>query len=229
MTEYFEKLRRLMSTKSEKYARLGVYRDGEQLQLNENILQKESEFYSPIRPKQNLSKGETQLEALEKRGIKYLEVRILDVNPFEKLGITLEQLRFLQVFMLFCLFERSDFIDEKTFAGINANHHAVATLGRYSALSIYNDNSKPVLLRDWGFEIFLKLSQIAALLDHPEGDKYTRVVDKEAKKLTDLSLLPSEKIYREIHETGLSFRAYGSNLAKAHKSKKEHHLWKTAV
>jgi glutamate--cysteine ligase len=229
MSEYFEKLRRLMSTKSERYARLGMHKGGEQLQLNENILQKESEFYSSIRPKQNLRQGETPIEALKKRGIKYLEVRVLDVNPFEKLGITLEQILFLQVFMLFCLFERSDFIDEESFSEISSNYHTVALLGRNSELSIYNANGTLVLLRNWGQDVVLKLRQIAALLDHPEGGKYTRAIDAEAKKLTDLSLLPSEKIYREIRETGLSFKEYGVHLAEAHKNKKEHDIWKTAV
>ena len=40
---------------------------------------------------------------LEKRGVRHIEVRILDLNPFEKLGLSVEQMNFLQIFMLYCL------------------------------------------------------------------------------------------------------------------------------
>ena len=38
-----------------------------------------------------------------KDGIKYLEYRTIDINPFEKGGISLEDLRFLQVFNIYLL------------------------------------------------------------------------------------------------------------------------------
>lgn len=65
-SEYLQNLRKLLITKSEKYSKIGTFRDGKQIQLNENILQKDSEFYSTIRLKQVTEEGESQLDAIEK-------------------------------------------------------------------------------------------------------------------------------------------------------------------
>ena len=65
-------------------------------QLNDNILQIENEFYSPIRPKRTAQSGETPSQALE-RGVEYIEVRALDVNPFSGIGITEQQIHFRSV------------------------------------------------------------------------------------------------------------------------------------
>jgi glutamate--cysteine ligase len=66
LNDYIVGIRRLLATKSRKFTKIGLYRNGRQIQLNGNVLQKESEFYSSIRVKQNIEKGETQLDALEK-------------------------------------------------------------------------------------------------------------------------------------------------------------------
>ena len=76
-------------------------------QLNPNYLQIENEFYSMIRPKRVASDGETPLKALDEKGIEYLELRCLDVNPFLPLGIDKTQIQFLDNFILFCLFNDS--------------------------------------------------------------------------------------------------------------------------
>jgi glutamate--cysteine ligase len=126
LKDYIAGIRRLMAAKSRAFTRLGLFRDGEQVQLNGNVLQKESEFYSPIRLKQRAGKGQSQLDALELNGVGYGEVRIVDLDPFEKTGISLQQMRFLQLFMLFCLLEKSDPISASGLDRINANHHLAA-------------------------------------------------------------------------------------------------------
>lgn len=214
LEEYISKLQNMMATVSKKYLKLGLYKDGTQIQLNGNILQKESEFYSSIRPKQNTIKGETQLDALTKRGVKYIEVRILDVNPLEKIGISMEQLYFLKVFMLFCLFEQSNSISEGELEKINTNHNLVALLGRKKDLLLHSYDSLAITLKDLGDKIFEKLRCIAELMDNGTGYcKYCMSVEKEYQKLRNISLLPSERIYKEINENNESFLKYGIRLA----------------
>ena len=128
LDEYSTKIRKMLATENKKYSSLGIYKDETQIQLNGNILQKESEFYSSIRLKQSINSGETQLDALEKRGVRHIEVRILDLNPFEKLGLSVEQMNFLQIFMLYCLFEPSKQITDSEYEKINSNHHHVALI-----------------------------------------------------------------------------------------------------
>lgn len=218
LADYIKGIRKLLSTKSDKFARIGIFRDGRQIQLNDNILQKESEFYSPIRLKQVTANGESQLDALEKQGVKYAEVRILDLNPFDKTGISINQMLFLQVFMLFCLFEQSNFIYEKDLEVINKNHHLVALTGRKQKLKLYPNESGIVSLKEWGNEIFNKLNFIADLVDKGiDSSKYKECVASEYRKLHDTSLLPSSRIQQEMKEKGERHFEFGLRIALDHK------------
>lgn len=71
--------------------------DGEYRQLNTNILQIENELYAPIRPKRVAKSGEKPSDALSRAGVEYIEVRSLDVNPFSAVGVSEEQVRFLDL------------------------------------------------------------------------------------------------------------------------------------
>ena len=215
LEEYSAKLRRMLSTRDENFSKLGIYRNGSQIQLNGNILQKESEFYSSIRLKQALNKGETPLEALEKRGVEYVEVRILDLNPFEKLGLSIEQMNFLHVFMHFCLFEESPLITRDEHAQINLNHHLVSLIGRKKGLKLKKYGGSETSLELWGEEIFEKLKNIADLMDSGTGDnKYRACVEEEHRKLFDISLLPSERIKMEMEGNDENFLEFGMRYAK---------------
>ncbi len=215
LKDYTTGIRRLLAAKSRKFAKIGLYQSGRQIQLNGNVLQKESEFYSSIRLKQNMKNGETQLDALEDRGVKYAEVRIIDLNPFDKTGISLEQLRFLQVFMLFCLFEDSPLIVDEELERINKNHHLVALSGRKNNLKLFSNDGQ-IGLAEWSRNIFSKLSAIASLIDLANTDnRYLKCVQSEYEKITDPSLLPSSMIEREVSREG--YLEFGTRKAKEHK------------
>ena len=165
-------------------------------------------------------KGESQLDAIEKRGVSYAEVRIIDINPFERTGISLEQMYFLQVFMLFCLFENSAYIKQKELNLINKNHNLIAISGRKNKLQLYRYTRCQVLLEDWGQHIFGKLFQIAKVIDTAvNSNKYMECVFNEFLKLKDKSLLPSSKIRNEIKPKGESFISFGIRKALKYKTK----------
>ena len=65
-------------------------------QLSDKRLQIENEYYSSVRPKQVLEGNERPIDALRKRGIQYIELRSLDLNPFQTCGISQEQLYFFR-------------------------------------------------------------------------------------------------------------------------------------
>ncbi|MDP4094889.1 MAG: glutamate--cysteine ligase [Bacillota bacterium] len=215
---YITGLRKLLATESRNFRKLGMYRDGEQIQLNYNVLQKESEFYSSIRLKQTTGKGESQVDALEKRGVKYLEVRILDLNPFEKTGISLEQLYFMQVFMLFCLFEESKPITQQEQVKMDKNHHLAAISGRKPGLKLYGYDGVKIELSDWSSEIFEGLMKVAALMDRAVDENiYMNVVEEQYKKVISPELLPSARIIREMLEKGEGFLKFGVRRAYENK------------
>lgn len=210
--EYIKGIRSLMSKKSRKYAKLGV-------QLNDRVLQKDSEFYSPIRMKQIVENGENQIDALEKRGVKYAEIRILDINPFEKTGISLQQMHFLQVFTLFCMFNDNTLLDNKEMNRINKNHHLIALSGRRPNLMLNRLNGGKISLTEWGENIFEGLQLIATLLDQQDNAKvYRQSVLAEYQKLKNISLLPSAMLQDEMDHRKESFLEFGIRKAKEYKA-----------
>lgn len=194
---------------------LSEYTDKIKRMLKEGSIQRESEFYSPIRPKQIVSEGETQLEALQKRGVEYMEVRIIDLNPFEELGTSIDQMRFIHIFMLFCLLNESPEITETELEEINFNHHLVSLFGRRKDLPLYRYSNNYKRLRDFGEEIFKKLSDIAVIIEDSICDKrYITSVGKEYQKLIDPALLPSQRIAAEMAKSKESFLQFGVRYAK---------------
>ena len=215
MEEYNRELSRILAMESPEYLELGLYRNGEQVQLNGNVLQSESEFYSSIRLKQNVGKGESQLEALTKRGVKYLEIRILDIDPFERIGMSLEQLYFLQVFMNYCLFEGSQFIAKDEYEQMTANHQLTAIFGRRDDLMLHHYDGQMISLKAFAESMLEKCRYIAELMDKASGtSKYMDSLEKQSLKLRDKSFLPSERIYQETKAKGDSFVNFGVRQAK---------------
>ncbi|HIP52933.1 MAG TPA: glutamate--cysteine ligase, partial [Chromatiales bacterium] len=100
---YVRSLTWAIETPCPEYEAIGVVVDGRYEQLNANILQIENEYYSTVRPKQVLEDNEKPSLALKRRGVRYVELRSLDVNAFHPLGMDESQVHFLKAFMLFCL------------------------------------------------------------------------------------------------------------------------------
>ena len=82
-------------------------------QISSNLLQSEAEFYTTIRAKRKTESGENFVYSLLSNGVEYVELRLLDLNPFTPLGISEDQIRFLDIFLLFCLLTESPKDDEK--------------------------------------------------------------------------------------------------------------------
>src|SRR5699024_236654 len=95
------------------YEKIGTHRNGEWIQLNTNIIQIENEFYDSIRPKRTTGRGERPNTALMEKGIEYIEVRCLDINPFSKLGIDAQDCYFLDTFLVYCAIKESPFFDDQ--------------------------------------------------------------------------------------------------------------------
>src|SRR5712671_8120944 len=80
------------------YEAVGI-RDGDDYrQLATSLLQIENEFYGTIRPKRVIQPGERPLHALRDRGVEYVEVRLMDLDPFFPVGIVASTMRLLDVF-----------------------------------------------------------------------------------------------------------------------------------
>src|SRR6185295_13278546 len=106
------------------YEGVGVHNPGgEYNQLATTLLQIENEFYGTIRPKRTIRPGERPLHALRERGVEYVEVRCMDLDPFEPLGIRADTMRFLDVFLLHCLATDSAPDSPEEIAALARNQH----------------------------------------------------------------------------------------------------------
>src|SRR5690606_13124270 len=112
---------------------------------NSSILQIENEFYSTIRPKRVSHSGVRPVRMLREQGVEYIEVRLLDLNPFLPVGIDEEEIHFLNCFLLFCLLRDSPLSDRSEYREIDANLQAVVRRGRDPVLCL-QQQGQPRLL-----------------------------------------------------------------------------------
>ncbi|WP_447553379.1 glutamate--cysteine ligase [Vreelandella sp. EE22] len=167
LSNYVNTLRHAISSPWPDYEKLGVNIDGEWRQLNANILQIENEYYSDIRPKRVARHNETPSQALEARGVEYIEVRCLDLNPFDPLGVTEDQMRFVDTFLLWCLLSDSPWISDEECDRLDDNRRLVVERGRDPALKLLRDGEE-ISLPAWGEQIFAEMGEVARLLDAVE-------------------------------------------------------------
>ena len=66
--------------------------------IEEGKLSEEKEFYTPLR-----FRGGKKVADLATTGVRYIELRNIDLNPYARLGINPEQVRFLQLFLMYML------------------------------------------------------------------------------------------------------------------------------
>lgn len=217
LTNYIERLRQAIKTESLEYKDIGVKVGEEYKQLNHNILQIENELYAPVRPKQVAESGEKPTDALEKRGVMYVELRALDVNPFSPYGITLEQMRVLDVFLLFCLFnDRSELSSEQQ-KEAEQNQDNVVLNGRDPELAISLDGQSQTMA-SFMTDMFAEFEQIAAWLDsHYGGEHYQAAVSNVSSAAADPEQTLSGQLMTRLLNAQQDNGFMGLNLAAEYK------------
>ena len=213
ISEYVAGLRSAISTPSKQYAAIGVKVGDDYRQLNSNILQIENEFYSTIRPKRVTAAGETPTQALERAGIEYIEVRALDVNPFSAIGITAEQIRLLDILLLYCVLQPSPAMSKSEQQQTESNFNRVVLDGRNPRLTLVcGDQQRP--LADWLEELFADFQDIARALDAAHGaDAYTQVIASQYRAVLNPELTLSGQLMRALTDQGIDNSQLGLELA----------------
>jgi len=197
---------------SKSFAKIGINVDGEYRQLNSNILQIENEFYAPIRAKRVTKKGEKPSQALSRAGVEYIEVRALDVNPFSPVGIDATQVRFLDLFLLYCLLSPSENTDEVGEAEIAANLKAVVLEGRKPGLELQR-NGKNIGLTQWMHELFAQLDTIAKLLDGDDSYAYKTALNTWSEAIDNPNKTLSGRVMNEVVLKGTDHGVWVKQLA----------------
>ncbi|MNZ61330.1 Glutamate--cysteine ligase [compost metagenome] len=186
------------------------------MQLNTNILQIENEYYSNIRPKRVTYSGERPIQALMARGIQYVEVRCLDINPFLPTGIDLPESRFLDAFLLFCALDSSPLLGSLECGNCTDNFLNVVKQGRRPGLMLER-HGKPVELKEWANELLERIAPLAALLDRSQdSDEHGKALELQRAKVSDPSLTPSAQVLASMSEHKESFSRFALRQSQAH-------------
>jgi len=216
LDSYVESLTCAIETPSPEYERIGVFVDGEYRQLNANMLQIENEYYSTVRPKQVLEDNEKPTLALKRRGIRYVELRSLDVNAFDPLGISEDQLYFLEALMVFCLLQDSPRISHEEALAIDRNQNQAAHRGRDPQLQLER-GGQMLRLREWGLELLDAMAGVCEALDGESRERpYSASLRRQRAALEDPALTPSARMLTEMRENREGFYHFAQRMSQKH-------------
>ena len=216
LDSYTQSLRQAVSTPYPPYVAMGTQRDGEWLQLNTNLLQIENEYYSIIRPKRVTEAGERPLPALLARGVQYVEVRCLDIDPFLPVGIDLPEALFLDTFLLYCTLQDSPLLMDGECGRCTDNFLKTATEGRRPGLRLQKD-AQSVELRQWAEELLSAMGPVAELLDRARGGQaHAQALQDQRAKVEDVEKTPSARVLATLRERGESFTAFALRQSREH-------------
>ena len=161
--------------------------------IKDELIESHKELYSQIRLKPSDTKNFK--ESLLNDGIKYLEYRTIDINPFEKGGISLDDLRFLQVFNIYLLTkEESNF---KNWQEESLENQQLIAVHGINDIELKKDG-KSISRIDFGLEILNEVMSVNNELNLGFKDIINNMIDK----VKDSTLTYSYKITERIKEEG---------------------------
>ncbi len=214
LEEYTAALGAAVTTPSGDYEKIGVKINGAYRQLNTNLLQIENEYYSSIRPKPVPGGDSPPTVRLRESGVDYVEVRTLDLNMQDPVGVNQPQLRFVEAMLIYCLLVESPPIDAAEQVEIDSRDLSVAREGRRPGLTLPREGDA-IRLRDWGAELTDRILAVAEVLDS-DGEGYVAAVDAQRDALLDPDATPSAQLVSDMREKGQSFVDYALVATTAH-------------
>ncbi len=218
LERYVAHLAHATQTPYAEYEALGIKVDSQYRQLNASILQLENEYYATVRPKQSPQDMERPSQALLRRGVGYVELRSLDLNPFVPLGVEVHQLRFLEAFMVFCLFVESPRFNHEERAEIDYNQQTVCARGRCPRLPLQRDQQS-ITLSAWANELLERMEPFCEVLDagRPEA-VYTKALLEQKAKIWDVRLTPSAQVLAAMRAQGEGHNPFGLRISRTHEA-----------
>ena len=174
------------------YNSVNDYLDSINKYINDGLIESHKELYSQVRLKPSDTRNFK--DSLINDGIKYLEYRTIDINPFEKGGISLEDLKFLQIFNIYLLTK-----EESNYTGWQEealeNQQIIAVSG-IDDIKLKKDG-KEVTRIQYGLEILDEIMNINNELSLGFEDIITNRVEKIKDSKLTYSYIITEKVKEE--------------------------------
>lgn len=166
--------------------------------VNDKVIESHKELYSQIRLKAR--DNDDFLNSLLSDGIDYLEIRSTDINPFDKTGISLDDLKFINIFTIFLLTE--DEVDYKEWQEESLyNQNNIARFGKQNVM--LRSNGDQILREKWSLDILNKIEDINRELNLGQEETIknvkARVLDPSLTYAYRISEMSKEYGYIDAH------------------------------
>ncbi|WP_298453050.1 glutamate--cysteine ligase [uncultured Marinobacter sp.] len=218
LSTYTQTLDRAIHTNWPAYEAIGTQRDGEFIQINTSVLQIENEYYSAVRPKRTARSGEKPIHALESRGVEYIEVRCLDLDPFSPVGVNEAQVDFLDLFLLDCLLSESPKISDAECVMLDDNYKDVVSNGRHHELKLCRAGERTPV-GEAATAILDGLEPLAEILDGWNGGEvYRKALSAQRSVLSGDRQVPSARVVDAMQASGLGHRDWTMDMALKHQN-----------
>lgn len=219
LQEYLRTIRVALTEPFPPYKEIGILREGNYAQLNNALLQIEAEFYGPIRPKRKSLSDERPFSALSQRGIEWLEVRCLDIDPSVPYGIAADTLYFVDAFLLYSLLEDSPPDTEELYKTMVVNQLTTVHDGG-SLPNLQVDSSETKSMYELAQPILTGVMEIASVLDEIyQTDGHQSATQAQIDKIEGRKDRPATEILNAMREQDRTFSQYGIHIAKQNLTK----------
>ena len=217
LDEYIDSLARATRTPCPAYREIGLREGNRRLQLNANLLQIENEYYSTVRPKCVPRGNEKPSRGLRERGVEYVELRALDVDPWEPCGIGRMELDFLAALVLYCLLEDSPPFAPDDYPVLDRNLQQVAHHGRALDLVLQRGGGETPL-QTWATELLDGVGRVCVLLDRAcGGDSFRAACRAQRAKVEDVRRTPSARLTARLTAQGEGYVEWTLAQSRRHR------------
>ena len=220
--EYCSDLKKALLKSYKPYEDIGEFFEKTRIQLNTSVIQIENEYYSTIRPKRICPSGERPINVLSTEGIDYLELRCVDLNPYCAIGITEDQINFLDTLLIYCFVTESPEVGLEESSRIQRNHQKVVNEGRdEGALLETKEGSIP--LREEASKLLFELEKVADFMDREvlksKNGSWLKSISAQTHNITNQDGTLSGQVIDDLENNNLSFRGLGNKMSNLHQEK----------
>ena len=163
--------------------------------IEKGDLSEAKELYTQIRLKPK--NPADYLNSLRNDGIKYIEIRTLDINPFYQCGLVNHDMKFLQLFLIYMLVkDESDYSNWQEEARINEEN--TAEMAYVESMRLIRDGNE-VTLKSWASEIINEMYGMCEVLGIDEERKTLRLM---CNRIKDPGLTYGQRLLKLIKNDG---------------------------
>lgn len=184
------------------YASMKQYLADIERMIEEGKLSEEKEFYTPLR-----FRGGKKVADLATIGVRYIELRNIDLNPYARLGINPEQVRFLQLFLMYMLWtEEKEDCDQWVAEGTTRNNKVALeqpsdqTEFHQEGREILEGMKQMLVELDWLDSLYL-VEEALTQMDHPEQTLAAKLYQEaQLSSQQEVAVALGHQYYKESHE-----------------------------